>query len=137
MDDLDFPDQIKTIDICAIGPLRITQSLVKGNLLKESSKVIMITSQGGSISWRPTQCPEGGDYGHHVSYCFILFLLVLVLPLYLEQDNLFNTSNRDLCIHFNDNSNEFFLCICLKYRNIDVKSCSEYDGHVIGTRIKE
>jgi NAD(P)-dependent dehydrogenase (short-subunit alcohol dehydrogenase family) len=27
----------------------------------------MITSQGGSITWRTTQNPEGGDYGHHMS----------------------------------------------------------------------
>jgi NAD(P)-dependent dehydrogenase (short-subunit alcohol dehydrogenase family) len=66
LDSLDFADEIKTIDICAVGPLRITSSLINGGLLKEGSKVIMITSQGGSVSWRPTQCPEGGDYGHHV-----------------------------------------------------------------------
>jgi hypothetical protein len=66
LDTLDFDDEIKTIDICAIGPLRITSALINNNLLQEGSKVIMITSQGGSVSWRPTQCPEGGDYGHHV-----------------------------------------------------------------------
>ena len=27
----------------------------------------MITSQGGSISWRTTQNPTGHDYGHHMS----------------------------------------------------------------------
>lgn len=67
LDNLDFQDELKTIDICAIGPLRVTASLINGGLLKEGSKVIMITSQGGSVEWRPTQCPEGGDYGHHVS----------------------------------------------------------------------
>lgn len=68
LDTLDFDDEMKTIDICAVGPLRITSSLINNNILQEGSKVIMITSQGGSVSWRPTQCPEGGDYGHHVSY---------------------------------------------------------------------
>jgi len=29
----------------------------------------MITSQGGSVSWRTTQNPEGHDYGHHMSKC--------------------------------------------------------------------
>jgi len=67
LDNLDFQDELKTIDICAIGPLRITASLINGGLLKEGSKVVMITSQGGSVTWRPTQCPEGGDYGHHMS----------------------------------------------------------------------
>jgi NAD(P)-dependent dehydrogenase (short-subunit alcohol dehydrogenase family) len=68
LDSLDFPDQLKTIDICACGPLRVTASLINGGLLKEGSKVIMITSQGGSISWRTVQNPTGGDYGHHVRY---------------------------------------------------------------------
>jgi NAD(P)-dependent dehydrogenase (short-subunit alcohol dehydrogenase family) len=75
---LDFADEIKTIDICAVGPLRITSSLVNGGLLKEGSKVIMITSQGGSVSWRPTQCPDGGDYGHHVRCATVLFWTAFV-----------------------------------------------------------
>jgi short chain dehydrogenase len=66
LDALDFADEIKTIDICAVGPLRITSSLINGKILTEGSKVIMITSQGGSVSWRPVQCADGGDYGHHV-----------------------------------------------------------------------
>jgi hypothetical protein len=70
LDSLDFDDEMKTIDICAVGPLRVTSALVINNLLQDGSKVIMITSQGGSVSWRPTQCPEGGDYGHHVR-CFL------------------------------------------------------------------
>jgi hypothetical protein len=71
LDCLDFADELKTIDICAIGPLRVTASLVNGGLLKEGSKVVVITSQGGSVEWRSTQCPEGGDYGHHV--CCVSF----------------------------------------------------------------
>ena len=67
LDNLNFPEQIKKIDISACGPLRVTASLLHGDLLKEGSKVIMITSQGGSIAWRPVQCPDGHDYGHHVS----------------------------------------------------------------------
>lgn len=63
---LDFIDEIKTIDICAIGPLRITAALFNAGLLTAGSKVSMITSQGGSIAWRRVQCPTGGDYGHHI-----------------------------------------------------------------------
>lgn len=73
MEQLDFPDQLKTIDICALGPLRISQSLINGGLMKEGSKIIMITSQGGSITWRPVQCCDGGDYGHHVR-CFRILM---------------------------------------------------------------
>ena len=55
------------IDICAVGPLRITSALYNADLLATNAKVAMITSQGGSISWRTTQNPEGYDYGHHMS----------------------------------------------------------------------
>ena len=58
------------IDICAVGPLRITNALYKAGKLGEGSKVAMITSQGGSITWRDVQNgDEGGDYGHHMSKC--------------------------------------------------------------------
>ena len=67
LDNMHFGEELKMIDICAIGPLRTTTALYKGGFLKEGSKVIMITSQGGSITWRTTQNPEGGEYGHHMS----------------------------------------------------------------------
>jgi hypothetical protein len=66
IDSLDFAEELKMINICALGPMRVSSSLVNGGLLKKGSKVIMITSQGGAVAWRPTQNPEGGDYGHHV-----------------------------------------------------------------------
>lgn len=68
LDSMDFADQVKTIDICAVGPLRVSTALYNAKLLTPNSSVIaMITSQGGSIGWRPVQCPDGGDYGHHMS----------------------------------------------------------------------
>jgi NAD(P)-dependent dehydrogenase (short-subunit alcohol dehydrogenase family) len=84
---MNFAEQLKQIDICAVGPLRVATAFVNGGLLKEGSKIIMITSQGGSISWRTTQNPEGKDYGHHVSSsvsfpsrkkCEILFILTFL-----------------------------------------------------------
>jgi short-subunit dehydrogenase len=67
LDALDFSEEKKMIDVCAIGPLRVTSALFKAGLLAKHAKVIMITSQAGSISWRLTQNPEGHDYGHHMS----------------------------------------------------------------------
>jgi len=65
---MDFEDELKTINICAIGPLRITNALWQGGkIVPGTGKIIFITSQGGSIQWRDTQCPDGGDYGHHMS----------------------------------------------------------------------
>lgn len=57
------------IDICALGPLRVSAALVNDGFMKAGSKIIMITSQGGSVSWRTTQNPTGHDYGHHMSKC--------------------------------------------------------------------
>jgi len=64
---MDFTEELKMIDICAVGVLRVTNALFNGGLLPRGSKVSMITSQGGSIAWRDVQCPTGGDYGHHMS----------------------------------------------------------------------
>lgn len=72
---LNFPHEILQIDVCAVGPLRITSSLYKAGLLPaEKSKVIIITSQAGSCEWRFTQNPVptkgeafDGNYGHHMS----------------------------------------------------------------------
>lgn len=64
---LNFEEEIKMIDICALGPLRITAALANGNLLPEGSKVAIISSQGGSVTWRFVQNPNGQDYGHHMS----------------------------------------------------------------------
>ena len=73
---LNFAEELKTIDICAIGPLRTTAALLNAGLLKEGSKIVMITSQGGSVSWRTTQNPQGHDYGHHVSFARRVFYRV-------------------------------------------------------------
>ena len=67
LDSLNFDEEIKMIDICAIGPLRVSSGLVNAGLLPSGSKIAMITSQGGSIAWRTTQNPDGYDYGHHMS----------------------------------------------------------------------
>ena len=69
---LDFGKEVTAIDICAVGPLRISAALVNAGLLQKESKIINITSQGGSVSWREVQNPEGGDYGHHVSFWKLL-----------------------------------------------------------------
>jgi len=63
-----FAEELKMIDICAVGMLRVTSGLVKNDLMAKDSKVVLITSQGGSIAWRDTQNAGGPyDYGHHMS----------------------------------------------------------------------
>lgn len=69
MDSLNFAEQLKTIDICALGPLRISAALRTAGLIKkDGGKIVIISSQAGSALWRKTQNKdEGGDYGHHMS----------------------------------------------------------------------
>ena len=65
---LNFDEQLKQINICALGPLRVNSAAVTTGALAEGAKLIIITSQAGSVEWRSTQNKdEGGDYGHHMS----------------------------------------------------------------------
>jgi NAD(P)-dependent dehydrogenase (short-subunit alcohol dehydrogenase family) len=65
---LNFEEELKQIDICAVGPLRVSNALYQAGGLVEGSKIAIVTSQAGSCEWRFTQNKdEGGDYGHHMS----------------------------------------------------------------------
>lgn len=65
---LNFEEQLKQINICALGPLRVNAAAVNAGALAEGAKLVIITSQAGSCEWRSTQNKdEGGDYGHHMS----------------------------------------------------------------------
>jgi NAD(P)-dependent dehydrogenase (short-subunit alcohol dehydrogenase family) len=65
---LNFEEQLKQINICALGPLRVNAAAVNAGALAEGAKLVVITSQAGSCEWRSTQNKdEGGDYGHHMS----------------------------------------------------------------------
>ena len=65
LENMCFDEQLKQINICAVGPLRVSRALLKAGLVKGS--IIIITSQAGSAEWRFTQNPDGHDYGHHMS----------------------------------------------------------------------
>merc|ERR1712176_816638 len=61
-------EQLKQIDICALGPLRVNAAAVNAKALADDAKLVIITSQAGSAEWRKVQNKdEGGDYGHHMS----------------------------------------------------------------------
>jgi NAD(P)-dependent dehydrogenase (short-subunit alcohol dehydrogenase family) len=65
---LNFEEQLKQINICALGPLRVNAAAVNAKALADDAKLIIITSQAGSAEWRKVQNKdEGGDYGHHMS----------------------------------------------------------------------
>lgn len=65
LENMNFDEQLKQIDICGVGPLRVSAALQKAGLIRGS--IVVISSQAGSAQWRFTQNPEGGDYGHHMS----------------------------------------------------------------------
>lgn len=50
----------------AIGPVFVAQNLVKAGFLGEGSKVILVSSESGSITLRH-ESEGGGNYGHHAS----------------------------------------------------------------------
>ena len=60
LENINFEEQMKQINICALGPLRVNAALLKAGLIRGS--IIIITSQAGSVEWRFTQNPSGGDY---------------------------------------------------------------------------
>ena len=67
-DTLNFDEQLKQINICALGPLRMNSALINAKALADGAKLVVITSQAGSVEWRSTQNKDvGGDYGHHMS----------------------------------------------------------------------
>ena len=65
-DSPDWQKQVQMYTTSAIGPVFVVQSLVKAGILAEGSKVILVSSEGGSITLRHEK-EGGGNYGHHAS----------------------------------------------------------------------
>ena len=62
----DFEAEVTTYKICSIGPVFVVSALHKAGLLKQGAKLILITSEAGSITLRhPSE--GGGMYSHHAS----------------------------------------------------------------------
>lgn len=65
-DEPDFDAEVQMYKTSAIGPIFITRKLQKAGLLKKGTKLILVSSEAGSITLRhPTE--GGGMYGHHAS----------------------------------------------------------------------
>lgn len=65
-DEPDWQKQVRMYTTSAIGPVFAIQALVKRKLVKEGGKVILISSEAGSITLRH-ESEGGGNYGHHAS----------------------------------------------------------------------
>ncbi|KAF1994534.1 NAD(P)-binding protein [Amniculicola lignicola CBS 123094] len=62
-----FDAQEKMYKTCAIGPTILVTALANSpTLLSESSKIILVSSESGSIALRH-ESEGGGNYGHHAS----------------------------------------------------------------------
>ena len=61
-----WKNEIKMYTTSSIGPVFIVHHLVKAGLLAEGSKVILVSSESGSITLRH-ESEGGGNYGHHAS----------------------------------------------------------------------
>lgn len=66
IDDPDFDAELQTYKICAIGPVFVVQALYKAKLLNKGSKVVLVSSEAGSIGLRH-ESEGGGNYAHHAS----------------------------------------------------------------------
>ncbi|KAF5376436.1 hypothetical protein D9615_008654 [Tricholomella constricta] len=66
LDDPNFADEIEMYKVVSIAPVFLAHHLYKSNVLSSGSKLILITTEGGSISLR-TKEEGGGNYGHHGS----------------------------------------------------------------------
>ena len=66
LEDADFDAQVDMYKTCSIGPLFVVKALHKAGLLKEGGKVILVSSESGSIALRH-ESEGGGMYGHHAS----------------------------------------------------------------------
>ncbi|KAJ5211303.1 Short-chain dehydrogenase/reductase SDR [Penicillium cf. griseofulvum] len=58
--------QVQMYTTSAIGPVFVIHNLVKAGLLDQGSKVILVSSESGSITLRHEQ-EGGGNFGHHAS----------------------------------------------------------------------
>lgn len=65
-DEPDYAAELQMYKISAIGPVFIVHALAKAEALKHGSKIIIVSSEAGSIGLRH-ESEGGGNFGHHAS----------------------------------------------------------------------
>lgn len=63
LEDLDLPDVLRTFDVDALGPIRVTRALLPSMRRAGTRKIVHITSKMGSIS----DNTSGGAYGYRMA----------------------------------------------------------------------
>ncbi|KAL8856339.1 MAG: hypothetical protein Q9178_007030 [Gyalolechia marmorata] len=61
-----WQEQVKMYTTSSIAPVFLVHHLVKAGLLAKGSKIILVSSESGSITLRH-ESEGGGNYGHHAS----------------------------------------------------------------------
>jgi len=61
-----YEEELKMYQIVAIGPVFLAHHLHKAKVFADSAKLILVTTEGGSITLRTPE-EGGGNYGHHGS----------------------------------------------------------------------
>ena len=65
-DEPSWENEVRMYTTSSIGPVFIVHSLVKHGLMAKGSKIILVSSESGSITLRH-ESEGGGNYGHHAS----------------------------------------------------------------------
>ncbi len=65
-DEPSWQEQVKMYTTSSIAPVFLVHHLVKAGLLAKGSKIILVSSESGSITLRH-ESEGGGNYGHHAS----------------------------------------------------------------------
>jgi len=61
-----WDEQVKMYTLSSVAPVFVVQELVKSSILGKGSKVVLVSSESGSITLRHEQ-EGGGNFGHHGS----------------------------------------------------------------------
>jgi NAD(P)-dependent dehydrogenase (short-subunit alcohol dehydrogenase family) len=83
-----WDSEVQMYKTSAIGPVFLVSKLVQAGLLGKGSKVIMVSSESGSITLRH-ETEGGGNYGHHASKA-ALNMVVKLLSIDLK--------DREICV---------------------------------------
>lgn len=65
-DEPSWKDEVKMYTTSSIGPVFIVHHLVKAGLIGKGGKIILVSSESGSITLRH-ESEGGGNYAHHAS----------------------------------------------------------------------
>ena len=82
----------------AIGPVFLISKLVSEGLLKEGSKIVLVSSESGSIGLRHAK-EGGGNYGHHASKA-ALNMVTKLLSLDLKDKGIAVVVSRPVCFQY-------------------------------------